>query len=332
MTNIKVSSQKKSRARGAEKFWTKTRMRKATPIPIKVGSPRMLELGKPQAGQSRIVPPVLPRNVARLLAETNEVSDITQFPFSYVGKLFMREGNRNFVGSAWVIGNQAIFTAAHCLFDDNGTFFDDVVFHPQFRNGSSLGAVAVVQMAIDQRYIADSGGDNDLRFDLGIGILDRPIGHLTGIAGFAVNPTAQIAPGNFVTGMGYPAGPPFDGTKMFKSKGRVVRDSAPGTFEERFFGAENEMTGGCSGGAWVDTSNIAIGLSSFVFVGENPPVMHSPYFGQGFEDLVEWAEDNGGDDGSDDDNGDDDESDAGSVAEKLKSVVETLNDIIGDLD
>ena len=125
-------------------------------------------------------------------------------------------------------------------------------------------------------------------------IRDRPISEFTGIAGYAVNPTSQIAIGKAVTGVGYPAGPPFNGQRMFQSTGKVVRDSAPGTFEERFFGAENDMTGGCSGGLWLDSSNTVVGLNSFVFVGEDPQVMHSPYFGQGFEDLIDWAEENGG--------------------------------------
>ena len=288
-----VSERLKSRASHAEKYWTKSRMRKATPIPIRVAPSEMVETRRPETnGKTRVVAPVLPGSASRMLADTSEVSDMTQYPVSCVGKLFMREGSSDYVGSAWVIGDRAIFTAAHCIFDDNGTFFDDVVFQPQYRNGSSLGAVAVVQMAIDPRYFISSN-NTDLRYDLGIAILNRSVSQDTGVAGYVVNPTSQIALGQTVTGVGYPAGPPFDGSKMFKSQGRVVRDDASGTTQERYFGAENDMTGGCSGGPWFDRSNIAVGLNSFVFRGERPPIMHSPFFGQGFADLVEWAEDNG---------------------------------------
>ena len=333
MSNIKVSERRKSRARQSIRYWTKARISKAKPIPLKVAPMELLKMDKPEIGVSRIVQPVLPGGVSRMLAETSEVTDMTQFPFSYVGKLFMREGSNNYVGSAWVIGEQAIFTAAHCLFDDNGTFFDDVVFYPQFRNGGSpLGGFSVIQMAVDQRYV--SSGGSDLQFDLGLAILDRPISHLTGIAGYAINPTSQIAIGRLLTGMGYPAGSPFDGSKMFKSKGRIRRDSASGTMEERFFGAENDMTGGCSGGPWVDSSNIAIGLNSFVFVGEDPPIMHSPYFGQGFVDLLEWAEENGGfstDEPDPDESGEGDGS-SNEMKEKLQMIVETLTEIVDDID
>lgn len=330
MSNVKVSDKRKSRVRQSINYWTKARRAKAKPMPLKVAPAELMKMDKPEIGVTRIVQPVLPGSVSKMLAETSEVTDITQFPFNYAGKLFMREGDSNYVGSAWVIGDQAIFTAAHCLFDDNGTFYDDVVFFPQYRDGSSLGGFGITQMAIDPRYYISSNNQN-LDFDLGIALLDRPISNLTGIAGYAINPTSQIAIGEFVTAIGYPAGPPFDGSKMFKSKGRIVRDSAPGTAEERFFGAENDMTGGCSGGHWVDSSNIAIGINSFVFGGEDPPIMHSPYFGQGFVDLLEWAEENGGIGNGDDEPGEDDDSND-EIKERLQMIVEQLAEIVDGMD
>ncbi len=270
-------------------------MQHATPIPLRTAPRSLLQQATGQAGPSRVVTGVLPRSARRQVAQTVEVPNYSQFPFSCVGKLFMREGSNNYVGSAWVIGQQAIFTAAHCLFDDNGTFFDDVVFVPQFDDSREPhGRFAAVQMAVDQRYTTFSS--DHLNFDLGIAILDRPVGDDTGIVSFVENPIAQIAMGAELTGVGYPADPPFDGSDMFQSTGNVVRDSAPGTTQERFFGAENNMTGGCSGGPWFNPGGVVVGLNSFVFRGEQPPIMHSPYFGQGFIDLVEWASENGGGD------------------------------------
>lgn len=299
---LKISDRRVSKAKKTAKYWTKSKMAKATPIPLRVAPKELLESMCQEAkGKSRVVPPVLPARAQRLAAQTVEVPDIEKFPFSCVGKLFMREGNNNFVGSAWVIGERTIFSAAHCLFDDNGTFFDDVLFFPQYSDGSSAGRFSVVQMAVDSRY-ADSGGEK-LEFDLGIAILDRPIAELTGVAGYAVKPVSQIALGESVTGVGYPAGAPFNGERMFQSNGDIVRDGAPGTHEERFFGAENDMTGGSSGGPWFDASGTVVGLNSFVFVGEDPQVMHSPYFGEGFEVLLEWAHGDEGEEGEEDGHG-----------------------------
>lgn len=293
MSTLKISERRTSRAKQTAKYWTKSRMSKAKPIPLRVAPDTLRSsISGTESGRTRVVAPVMPASTEKVAESTIEVPDINKFPFSCVGKLFMREGNSNFVGSAWVIGERAIFTAAHCLYDDNGTFFDDVLFRPRFKDGSSPEQFSVVQMAIDSRYAEFD--DDHLKFDLGIAILDRPIADLTGIAGYAVNPTSQIAIGRSVTGVGYPAGSPFDGQRMFQSTGNIVRDSAPGSTVERFFGAENEMTGGSSGGLWIDPSNTVVGLNSFVFVGEDPQVMHSPYFGAGFEDLLEWAEEGGG--------------------------------------
>lgn len=334
MKNLKVSVRKKTRLRKAVRYWSKKNMKSAVPVPLRVAPMELMEafLHTEESGPTQISLPVPPK-INRMVAQTSEVTDMTAVPFRTVGKLFMREGSSNFVGSAWVVGKQAIFTAAHCLMDDNGTFFDDVVFQPQFKDGTSAGAFPVVQMAVDSRYLVP-GQDADLRFDLGIAILDRPIGDLTGITGFVVNPTSQIAIGKKVTGVGYPAGLPFDGSKMFQSTGEVVRDSAPGTTTERFFGAENDMTGGCSGGPWF-ADNLAIGLNSFVFVGENPPIMHSPYLGQGFKDLIEWGEENGVIDPDSDDTdtgGDTGGGDGESVKDQLMEVAEKLTQIAGQFD
>ncbi len=328
---LKISKRRKARARQSLRYWTKARMASAIPIPLRQAPGELLAQVRSSRG-TKIVQPVPAQGENRVRADTNEVSDMTVPPYSWAGKLFMREGNNNYVGSAWVIGCQAIFSAAHCLYDDNGTFFDDVVFQPQYRNGNSLGSYAVVQSAVDERY-TDFGNDY-LNYDLGIGILDRPIGNETGVAGYAINPISEIELDNYVTGIGYPAGPPFDGSKMFKSRGQIVRDSAPGTTQERYYGAENDMTGGCSGGPWVTDNGVVVGLNSFVFVGERPQIMHSPYFGQGFADLIDWARDLGYVDGCDDVGGgtnDDSDVNVSTIRENVDQIYEALEQIDNEI-
>ena len=319
MSLLKISERRTSRVKQTAKYWTKSRMSNAKPIPLRVAPDALrTSISGAESGRTRVVAPVLPASTETVAESTIEVPDINKFPFSCVGKLFMREGDSNYVGSAWVIGERAIFTAAHCLYDDNGTFFDDVLFRPGFKDGSSPERFSVVQMSIDSRYAAFD--DDHLKFDLGIAILDRPISDLTGVAGYAVNPTSQIAIGRSVTGVGYPAGAPFDGQRMFQSTGSIVRDSAPGSTIERFFGAENDMTGGCSGGPWFDLSNTVVGLNSFVFVGEDPQVMHSPYFGTGFEELLEWAEEGGGIEANSEEAGDSPQSNIRLLSKSEKNI------------
>jgi len=338
MANIKVSESRVTMASHIARYWTPARMSDAQPIPLRSlpkSALKSLEMSleQQQGGATRVVAPQLPQGGAsRQRAQTTEVPDLSAFPFSCVGKLFMTEGNNDYVGSAWVIGDQAIFSAAHCMFDDNGTFFDNVVFIPQYRSGNApLGSFAAVRMAVDNRYTTFS--NDHLNFDLGIAILDRPIGRLTGTSGFAINPISQIAVGQEVTSVGYPAESPFDGSRMFRSRGAVKRDSASGTTQERYFGAENDMTAGCSGGPWIDDSNIVVGLNSFVFIGESPPIMHSPYFGQGFDDLIEWANENGGGIGGVPSGSSETESpcDCNRIKQELANAVDALNSIINSI-
>lgn len=328
---ILVSKRRVKRARSAEGYWTKKKMRNAIPIPLRRVPGNMERTAESETrGKSRVVQAVRPRSARRHGAVTTEVSNMGSVPFSFVGKLFMREGRNDYVGSAWVIGNHAIFSAAHCLFDDNGSFFDDVVFQPQYRNGDSAGVFAVIQSAVDNRYPDFERGEF-LKYDMGIGLLDKPIGDLTGTAGYALYPKNQISIGEVVRSIGYPAEGSFYGKKMFQSVGEIVKDDDPGSNEERNFGAENDMTGGCSGGPWVNNGNIAVGLNSFVYTGEYPKVMYSPYFGRGFENLVNWAKDNGGmkwnDERSRQSSSSDDSTDFRYLRRKLNEAKEILEDI-----
>lgn len=319
MTNIKASDNRRKMAKGAKKYWTKKRMAKATPLELR-NAPKDIVSKTKQDGKSRTVQGKLPKSAKRQAASTTEVPNYSAFPVSCVGKIFMREGSSDYVGSAWVIGDRTIFTAAHCVFDDNGTFFDDVVFVPQYKNGSAPhGNFPVVQMAIDDRYAA--GTSTDLNYDLGIGILDKKISDITGVVSFQEFPTSQVSLGASVKGVGYPAGPPFDGSKMYQSSGQVV---AAQSSSEGYFGAENEMTGGCSGGPWFDPSGVVVGLNSFVFVNQTPPVMYSPYFGTGFTDLIEWANDKDGGVGVDDDNGDGGQVDKPGTNDEIEDIKSEL--------
>src|SRR2546421_723304 len=75
------------------------------------------------------------------------------FPYSAIGKLFMTfpnapGANKNYQGSAWAIGEKAIFTAGHCLFDHTlGGAANAVVFAGHYRQGQYLKKWTVVNKA-----------------------------------------------------------------------------------------------------------------------------------------------------------------------------------------
>lgn len=298
--------------REAENYWTPERIESAQPLPLRT-RPKSATIfgGRPGAlsmpsGSLVEVPPIWPKPLQSPTplrpAETRRVDDLTAYPFAVVGKLrmsFPRGGG--FVGSAWVIGRRAILTAGHCLYDARaGGCAAHVQFLPQYRQGVSLGVWTITRQTALREFVQK----DDLRYDLAAAILDRDLGHLTGIAGYRVNPI--MPQGTELIGLGYPARPqdrfPFDGEHLWQSQGRLVSDPAPGTTRERTLGATNDLSGGSSGGPWfaADSPGVALGLNSHIHTDNAgnpidwPRQMRSPYFGAAFMRLVKWLQDNGG--------------------------------------
>ena len=95
------------------------------------------------------------------------------------------------------------------------------------------------------------------------------------------------------TGIGYPSRPitgyNFHGKYMWQSVGQYIS----GTVAIQVY---NNMTQGCSGGPWRvpynDKPGYANGINSHRY--GDPTTMYSPYFGEGFLNIVNWLKDNGG--------------------------------------
>jgi V8-like Glu-specific endopeptidase len=299
---------------GTRKYWTPANLKDAVPVSMPTVTRRRGDpVGIISASTSStatgnmplVVAPVLPTNrstMASVTGDTKRVDDITIYPYSVVGKLFMAFPGGNSVGSAWVIGKRAIFTAGHCLFGRReGGWANNVQFVPQFANNSqTIGTWTVTKMTALKEFV-----DNDnLEFDMACGILDRDIGDLTGIAGYSLNIDTRAL--GEIIGAGYPAraqdGFPFNGADMWRSIGKLASDAAAGSTKERNYGAFNDMSGGCSGGPWFtkDAPGMAIGLNSHIMSDTSgnpvdvPRQMRSPYFGGAFLRLLKWMEDNGG--------------------------------------
>jgi len=82
------------------------------------------------------------------------------------------------------------------------------------------------------------------------------------------------------TQYGYPAGPPYDGSKLFSlTSTRVFDDDS---FSPATIGIASDFTGGSSGGPWVLRSSlVALSLTdySYVYPRSLRGVMFGPYFG-----------------------------------------------------
>ena len=201
---------------------------------------------------------------------------LDDFPYSAIGKLFMTFDGEDFVGSAWVIAESAVFMAAHCIYDaKRGGWADNILFVPQFNAGSRpVGDWTARSLVALEGWTQH----RNFEYDLAAFVTDRPIRTSTGSLGWMANHAPNQGP---YKAIGYPCRPlpgfRFDGRRMWQSIGGYIQGTNP-------IQMHNNMTGGCSGGPWIVARNrnaYANGLNSFRYQGQ-PTTLYSPYFGDAF--------------------------------------------------
>jgi hypothetical protein len=228
---------------------------------------------------------------------TERVPNIAQFPYTAIAKMFfIDQSGSMFVGSAWVIGRRSFATAAHCLFDDEGSqdFYDNITFVPGF-NGGDEPRISAVESAVHPNYQSEDFPEH-LRWDFGVATVDHDLITDFGALGYDASGSISAAE---IEAIGYPAESrpiprsrnngqtdpesfPFDGSNMWHSIGDFLGEDGD------LHGMENEMTGGCSGGPWITPEDhVAIGLNSHRMVPHDNR-MFSPLFDQDFLLLLEW--------------------------------------------
>ena len=291
-----INSESSYSAETIEAYWTEDVMELAQPIEVPIVDEQSMALAGAneawtQDGDETVKESEPPDS--SIISDHEDIIDIadsfqttsvgqlnlSNMPYSTVGKMFMTFGNQNYVGTGWVIAENAVFTAGHCVFDiDNGGWADRILFIPQYSNGTapvgkwSGGTIFSLQGWISNR---------DYRYDMAVFYTDRPIRPQTGSLGWRANFPPNQGP---YKSLGYPAIPipgyNFNGQYMWQSIGGYIGGVNP-------IQMHNNMTKGCSGGPWIVTRNrnvYANGLNSFRNP-ISPGTMYSPYFGNGFLNL-----------------------------------------------
>lgn len=213
----------------------------------------------------------------------------TTYPYCTIGKLFFNQGAGRYVASAASIGNNAIWTAGHCVHLGNGQpsgWSTNMVFIPGYKdNAAPLGQFTVRQLACRTNWY-QHGNPGGLFEDMGVAILNplngRALSQVVGWLGFAWNfPRNQVW-----MSLGYPAAPPFNGQRMFQDTAAYANDGAvPGS--PATIGIGCSMTGGCSGGPWVlgfGSNNWVNGHNSYR-PNNQPLEIYAPYFGDNAHSL-----------------------------------------------
>ncbi|MEM8801928.1 MAG: trypsin-like serine protease [Pseudomonadota bacterium] len=246
----------------------------AIPYPM----PELLDPDPEDAPSRGADEPVIGEPVPGALAPRSGVSsqvphpDRFQDPAGAVGKLFFKRNGQPYVCSAQLVGAfDVIVTAGHCLYDD-GARSTDIVFcplYPEMVGGCNKGELAFTH----------SKWRNDRFFvwDYGVVKLEFPV--LLGMSALG-----YVAQPNFrniqVDAFGYPAEGRFDGEILMQVTGstRILPT------QSRYVQLRSDMNGGASGGGWINNNRI-IALNSYTR-SDRPGVMHSPYLGLDFCDML----------------------------------------------
>ena len=216
------------------------------------------------------------------------------FPYSTVGVLFFSQRGADYRCSAAVVGENALWTAGHCVHDGSGEpegWSEDVVFVPAYKDGSEpYGRWEFFDLVT--RVAWYSGGD--LRFDFG-GVILNPNGsnqsvqEAVGSLGFAYN----LEPDQHWFNIAYPSESPFDGKRMQICAASFARLASNPAFPTPI-GMGCDMTKGSSGGAWIinfsgssGSMNYVNGNNSFRYTGFGEEI-YSPYFGETAKDLLDF--------------------------------------------
>jgi V8-like Glu-specific endopeptidase len=221
-----------------------------------------------------------------------------QYPLQTIGKLFFTQGEFDYVcsASALVSDNQRlVWTAGHCVSGGDGfTWSTNVRFVPAYRYGAApFGSWEVCGLYTTWNWYYYG----DISYDMGaLKVCDRSDGarlhEVVGSLGFLANvPRVQ-----HWNAFGYPAAEPFNGESLHTCQAGHGRDDT--VMQPMTIGIGCDMTGGSSGGPWIlemqrqGAGNYLNGVNSYGY-SNLPNVMFSPYFGDEFLNLRDYAISNG---------------------------------------
>lgn len=143
------------------------------------------------------------------------VSDGTIWPYRAVGLIAALDQFENIIGScsAALIGPRTVLSAAHCFYDHETGWIDDMLFVPGVTDldnfGPPFGAFGWEEMHIASAYISEYDGTvlSTVPYDIAIVHLDTDIGNHLGW--LQVQMVDQTIPGYLSNLVGYPGDMPF---------------------------------------------------------------------------------------------------------------------------
>jgi len=265
---------------GAAEYWTADRMRAAVPGDVLTGN----AVERPSAAKGK-------DKAAKVNAGKAD-SGNPKFareadPVAHVGKVFFNLGGFDYVcsGNAVTSANEStVATAGHCVNGGPGVFATKFVFIPGYGNGEAPYGEWTAQTLYTTPQWENAG---DIAFDTGFAVmnLNAEGETLTSVVGSSDVDFGGDR-GQQYTSYGYPASPPFDGTRLWSCAGTATDDTKNPQFLTQ--GIPCTMTGGSSGGPWLLENGKQNSVNSYGYNGSN--VMYGPYWGDEIESVYEFAQ------------------------------------------
>jgi hypothetical protein len=270
-----------------EAYWTAQRMEAAQPLDVTLGSPG----DAPRAAQ-----PASP-STSTVPFTSFELTDTSSFPDRVHGKVFFtRPGVGNFVCSGTVVDAQnraTVITAGHCV-HDGGQWSTNFAFAPGYREVAGFANAPYGLWGASDEAAPEPWVDSEnVKFDVGAAVLandtlGRQIENVVGARAIAFNqPTGQAFRSH-----GYPAEPSaqhsFDGMRLWAcDSASSITDDPTSASGPATIGIGCDMTGGSSGGGWVNGGYLE-GVNSYKYDSQ-PNLMYGPYFGATIQALYDFV-------------------------------------------
>ncbi len=206
------------------------------------------------------------------------------------GKVYFTLGASNYVCSGSSVDSPSgdlVLTAGHCVYDQAVGYASNFTFVPDHdADGASFGQWPATQLITTTGWQA-----GDFEEDAAFAIIGEQSGQSLSqvVGGQGID--FDLARNQQTSSFGYPAGRPYRGNDLTYCAGVAVNDP----YGSGVQGLRCNMTGGSSGGPWLQSFDDATGagvlssVNSFKYSNDSS-TMYGPYFDASIRSLFEAAE------------------------------------------
>lgn len=274
-------------AAAAEAYWTPERM--ANAIPAQPPATVKASSARQPSGRAGSIDGAAPS--VQVQNQQAQGIGIMLNESQTVGKVFFTNpaNGLNYVCSGATVNSgkkKLVQTAGHCVHGGaGGQWMTNWVFVPRYRNGvRPFGTWSAYGLTARTAWVNSSNLDEDMGIAIMYPLSGNSIVNVVGGNGLRWNWGYQV----YVTILGYPAGAPFTGELQYYCQGTTWNGHS------QQVRAWCNMTGGSSGGPWLQEYNDQNGLGYINSVvshrHSDPSQMDGPYFDNDIKSLYDFAE------------------------------------------